>query len=186
MMSVQIRKTPHTHPFVRDLQSTVNKGTQSSSRTRWKVEETFLEETAAMKPMKRCPTRSGSSKEMQTWTRGCGCTLLRTASNKCQNANARKQNSQDQLVYKAIDGKSCSQLCTASWFLESGMYFKQNLATTPLGVCETWKSSIGHSQRIWPSKNENWKTSPEVSINWWVDILSFHLFLSWDNHARIF
>lgn len=85
----------------------------------------FTQEDTEM-PKKRCPTQSFQGNA--NLNRGCGYVHIRTALNKCQNKNTIEQKSQDQLVYKAVDGKIMQATLESKLFVtQSGMYLEQNL-----------------------------------------------------------
>lgn len=135
----------------------------------------------------------GPSKEMQTQTRGGGCTHIRTALDKGQNKNKSKQKPQDQLVCKAVVGKSIQVTLGSKLFLtQSGVCLEQTWQPPPPPPKYVWNMKEVR-QRIGVKRSENMNIQKKKSkaypwgkcssVHDWY--LSFHLYLSWDTRARM-
>lgn len=164
---------------MRDLQSTANKGTRSSSRTRWKVEETFLEETE----LPRSPWED--ARHGPVYQRKCKPepedvavrfsgqlqinVKMQTQGNKTPKTNwSTKQLMENPAVNFAKQAASDSQVCTSK-------------KTWPPPLSAYWTQSENMTIKKWKLKDCPGSVPQSMS-----GYLSFHLFLSWDTHARLF
>lgn len=111
---------------------------------------------------------------MQTQTRGGGCTHIRTALDKGQNKNKSKQKPQDQLVCKAVVGKSIQVTLGSKLFLtQSGVCLEQTWQPPPPPapqVCVKYERGETAYRRqtvreYEHTKKKNQKPTPEVSVH---------------------